>query len=196
MIIAYLEFIFTIFHSIVLSLVYSAILLIIILIIAKVSNVTFLSKIKIFKMKFWTSVAFIFFILCVSYRLSYSRDDGFGETVQVPIGYDQHVFCSDGVYVYFWPVEDNNGAFDIGNFILKGNKLCAEAPNDENSEKSDYAYIVYNIENRKTKSFNTVAEYSKYAQLNGMPLPNEFKDFAYYYKKFTAKPEWKKWLLP
>lgn len=196
MIIAYLEIILTIIHSIILSLVYSAILLIVILIISKISKAVFLSGIKTNKMKFWTSVAFVLFIVCISYRFSYRRDDGLGETVQVPIGYDQHVFCSDGVFVYFWPVEDSNGAFNIGHFVLKGNKLCAEAPNDENSEKADYAYIIYNIETRKIKSFDTVGEYSEYAQLESLPLPNEFKDFTYYYRKFTAKPEWKKWLLP
>lgn len=196
MIIAYFEFIITVIHAILLSLLYSAILLVLILIVAKISKTAFLSGIKNHKMKFWMSVAFVLFISLMCYRFSYGRDNGFGETVQVPVGYDQHVYCADDFMVYFYPVEDDlDNTFDIGSYTVKGNKLCAEVSHEDSSESPEYDYVVYNLETRKSIPFDTIEAYTEYAQSNGLPLPNQFKEFVYYYRKFSARPEWKKWLL-
>ena len=147
-------------------------------------------------MKLWKSAAFLLFISLMCYRFSYGRDNGFGETVQVPVGYNQHVFCADGQMVYFYPVEDDLvNTFDIGNYTLKGNMLCAEVSHEYSSVGPDYDYVVYDLETRKSIPFDT-EKYTEYAQLNGLPLPNQFKDFIYYYRKFTARPQWQKWLLP
>lgn len=197
MIVAYIEFIITVIHTVILALVYSAILLAVLLILANVSKAGFLSGIKKHKKTFWTAVAFIFFIGLISYRFSYNRDNGFGETVQVPIGYEHHVFCSDGSFVYFYPVDDGlDNPFYIGNYSLKENKLCAEVSHKESSYSPNYDYTVYNMKTRKIQPFATTKEYSQYALSNSLPLPDEFREFPYYYKKFSARPEWQKWLLP
>lgn len=197
MILGYIEFIIKLIHIIILSTIYSAILLILLLLAVKVLKSSLTLGIKNQKFKLWISIAFILFIMLSSYRFSYGRDDGFGETLQVPVGYGQHVFLADDQFVYFYPVEDDiSNTFDIGNFIVKGNKLCAEVSHEYSSVTPEHDYIVFNLETRKIILFDSIAKYTEYAKSNGLPLSDKFRNFAYHYKKFIAKPEWKKWLLP
>ncbi|MFD2603020.1 hypothetical protein [Flavobacterium suzhouense] len=197
MIVACLEFIITVIHSVLLALVYSAVVLSIVLIVNKFSKAGFLSVVNKNKIKFWTSVAFVLFIVLMCYRFSYGRDNGFGETVQVPVGYDQHVYCADGFMVYFYPVKDNiSNSLRINNYAVKGNQLCAVVSHEDSSESPKYDYVVYNLESGKSKPVKTVSEYTEYAKQNDLPLPNQFRSFAYYYRKFSARPQWQKWLLP
>lgn len=195
MIIAYFELIITVIHAVLLSLLYSAILLLLILIVAKISKTAFLSGIKNHKMKLWKSAAFVLFIFLMCYRFSYGRDNGLGETLQVPIGYEQHVYCADDQFVYFYPADDSySDTFNIGKYAVKGNVLCAEVKH-ESYDNPEYDYVVFNLETRKNLPFKAITEYSGYAQANDLPMPNEFKDFVYYYRKFSARSQWEKWLL-
>ncbi|WP_417357339.1 hypothetical protein [Flavobacterium sp.] len=197
MIIAYFELIVTLIHCLLLSLLYSGVLLLVILLIAKTTNFSFISGITSRKLPFWFSCIPILFVILVLYRFSYERDNGLGETVMVPIGYKQHVFCSDGGMVYFYPNPDayDSEDFDIGKFTVSQNKLCAEVIRDY-SNSPDYDFIVYNLEKKTSIPLNTIDDYTQYAQANNLPLTDEFKAFSYHYKKFTIRPKWRIWLLP
>ena len=197
MIIAYFELIVTLIHCLLLSLLYSGVLLLVVLLIAKTTKLSFISGVIARKLYFWCFCIPILFVMLILYRFSYERDNGLGETVMVPIGYGQRVFYSDGGMVYFYPNPDayDPEDFDIGKFTVSQNKLCAEVIRDY-SHSPDYNFIVYDLEKKAGIPLSTFNDYTQYAQVNNLPLPKEFNDFSYHYKKITTKPKWKVWLLP
>lgn len=197
MIVAYFELIATLIHCLLLSLLYSGILFFVVLLIAKMTRLSFVLGITTRKLYFWCFCIPILFVTLILYRFSYERDSGLGETVMIPVGYKQHVFCSDGGMVYFYPNPDayDHEDIDIGKFTVSQNKLCAEViRNYYNSP--DYDFVVYDLEEKTSTPLSTIKDYTQYAQVNNLPLPEDFNDFSYHYKKFTTKPKWKVWLLP
>ena len=196
MIVAYIDLIVLILKAIVLSAVYSLVILMLIIIFFKKSH--WLGKRK-YRFAIWSFLSLAFFIKLLDYRFSYWEDKGLGEHLIIPIGYDQKIENDDLEFTYFFPnltkIDPNEDEIKINKFAIENDNLCAEISHDS-SENSMPDFIVYNLRNKISKEFKNEAKYIEFAKQNNMPLPIEFTDFStQYLQHIQNRSKWKKWFL-
>jgi hypothetical protein len=194
------ELVFRIVKIILLSSVYAGVILFIIYLISKKTQNSWLLNRMLHKFKNWLLLHFIISIFLFFYSFSYWQDTGLGEAPSLPIGYGQRIYSPDFAWTDFYPdlnkTELNKDELQIGNFIIKDNKLCAEVSHQQ-SNSPTFDFIVCDLPSKTNKTFLTESEYTEYAKQNGLPLKNEFYDFKTHLQQYyNRKPKWKKWLLP
>lgn len=200
MILAWIELIVMFFKAVILSGIYSSIILLLLFLIYRVFGFSFLERVVPFGIPLFVLFGFIIFISLFNYRFSYWEDTGMGETLQVPIGYKQYVYNADGAMTYFDLEPDKEEYLQqdhllIEKYYMSNKTLCAELSH-EFSDHPDFKYMIYNIETKVVNQFANAAEYDTYAVKNQLPRSRCFYDFADHYNNYLLKkPEWKKWLL-
>jgi len=200
MILQWFDFIALIIQVVILSTIYSSIILLILLFVSKRTKNIWLLKRMNYKLRNWLLLHLIISIFLFNYSFSYWQDTGLGENPSLPIGYGQRIYSPDFASTNFFPdldnTEQNKDELVIGNFIIKDNILCAEISH-QYSNSPIYDFIVCDLANRKSETFLTETDYNEHAKTMGLPKKNEFYDFKKHFKEyFDNQPTWRKWLLP
>ena len=197
---AIIELLLMIFRTIILSTIYSTIILLVLTIIAKYLDNSWIKKRLTRKFRFWLLTHFLISIILLGSSLLYFHDTGIGDNSILPIGYGQSIQNEDFVMTYFYPdlsrTDPNKDAIDIKNYIIANNKICAEVSH-ENTESPKYDFIVYDLPTKNLMTFDKEQEYKNYAERNNLPLKIEFYNFEKHYQEYISnKPFWKNWLIP
>lgn len=197
---AIIELILMIFRTIILSTIYSTIVLLILILIAKYTDNSWAKKRITRKLRFWLLTHFLISIVILSSSLLYFHDTGIGDNSIVPIGYGQSIQNEDFVMTYFYPdlirTDPNKDAIGITNYLISNNKICAEVSH-VNTESPNYDFLVYDLLTKQLITFDKEIEYTNYAQNNGLPLKKDFYNFEKHYREYISnKPLWKNWLIP
>lgn len=159
-----------------------------------------LLEIRNHKLVSWIGLHILLIIGLFSYAFSYWRDTGMGESPSLPIGYNQRIYSPDFAWTYFYPDPDktdpNEDELKIDSFVVIKNKLCASVSHAY-SDSPDFDFIVYDLSSATLQKFLNETDYRNYAQLNGLPMTESFKDFkTHHHLYINSRPKWKRWLLP
>ncbi len=200
MIMQWIDLVAKMIKIIFLAAVYSNLILFIFYIISRKTNNQWLKVRMNHKIRNWLFLHFLISVSFLIYSFSYWQDTGLGEAPSLPIGYEQRIYSPDFAWTEFYPdlskTELNKDELQIGNFIIKDNKLCAEVIHQE-ADSPNYDFIVCDLPNKTKRTFLTELEYTEYAKQNGLPMKSNFFDFKTHLQQFyDRKPKWKKWLLP
>lgn len=192
---AILELLFIILKTVVLSTIYIAIVVFILLlsnIIKKQQGITIILKRKI---RFWLVLHFMISVGLFAFRFTYWQDTGIGDHNSIPIGFGQNIENEDFENTYFQPSE-NATAIQIDNYTIYTNKLCAEVNHDvSNSPKFDY--ILYDLSRKQLKTFKNKEEYEVFAKQQNIPSSSDFYSFEKHFEVYLKqRPFWRKWLVP
>ena len=200
MILQWFDLLALIIRIILLSTIYSSIILLLLFLISKKAQNKWLVKRMDYKLRNWLFLHLIISVFLVYYSFSYWQNTGLGENPSLPIGYSQRIYSPDFAWTDFYPdlqkTALNKDELQMGNFIIKDNILCAEVSH-QNTNSPNYDFIVCDLSSRKNETFLTEKDYNEYAKLKGLPKTIEFYDFKTHYNEyFDNQPKWKKWLLP
>ena len=131
---AIFELLLMIFRTIILSTIYSTIILLLIILIAKYSGNNWANKKVKRKFRFWLTTHFTVSVFLLSGSFFYFHDTGIGDNSIVPIGFGQSIQSEDFQTTYFYPdltkTDPNKDAIDITNYIIAENKICAEVSHE------------------------------------------------------------------
>ena len=183
-----------------LSSVYTTIIFIALYLISKKTKSNWLEN-RIKRMfRNWLFLHFIISFGLFAFAFSYWQDIGLGDNPQLPIGYGQVIYNPDFAWTDFYPYleknQPNKDELQIGNFIVKNKRLCAEVSH-KNSNSPTFDFIVCDLPTKTNKTFDTEEDYIEYANKNDLPLRNQFYSFGKHYDEYFAnRPKWHKWLLP
>src|SRR5688572_13816725 len=124
------EFFLIITKIILLSTVYATIVLLLVYLLSKTTDIQWTKRRMTKKLKFWLFAHFFISVLLLIIAFSYWQDTGIGDNSKIPIGYGQTIQSEDFAWTYFYPdldkTEPNSDELEIGNYIIRGDKLCAE----------------------------------------------------------------------
>lgn len=201
MFIALFDYLILFFKITLLSFLYTAVLILLLHLIAINVKSEWLNRQLGFSYRNWLLTPFLICIALFVYANSYWQDTGAGEWPLLPVGYGQHIYCPDYQQAFFFPDLNDNELnkekeIPIENFLVSKQFLCAEGADNINGSK-DFEYIVFNLSNSQAELFSNRSHYNKYAKLNKLPAANELKDFrSNLYDFLNKKSSWQKWLLP
>lgn len=195
------ELLLIIINIIVLSTVYATLLLLIVFILSRTTNIQWAKRILTKKIRFWLFTHFIISVLLFITAFLYWQDTGIGDNSKIPVGYGQTIQSEDFAWTYFYPdpdkTEPNQDEFIIGNYKIADPFLCAEVSHQYTNNNPSYDYIVYNLKNKSMQTFFSKEEYENYALKNSLPMTKDFYDFREHYHEYlNNRPKWKTWLLP
>lgn len=193
------ELFLVIVNIIVLSTIYSTLLLLIIFILSKTTNIQWTKR--VLKIRFWLLTHLIISVLLFVLSFSYWQDTGLGDNSKIPVGYGQTIHSEDFAWTYFYPdldkTEPNQDELIIGNYKIADHFLCAEVSHQYTNNSPSYDYIVYDLKNKSMQTFFSKEEYENYALKNSLPMTKDLYDFRQHYHEYLDnRPKWKTWLLP
>lgn len=193
-----LELLFLILKIVVLSTIYATLVLLVVFLLAKTTNLPWPKR--MLKLRFWLITHFAISVLLFVLSFSFWQDTGLGDNSKIPVGYGQTIQSEDFAWTYFFPdpdkTEPNQDELIIDNYKIADPFLCAEVSH-QNTNSPSYDYIVYDLKNKTMKTFYGKQEYLAYAASHSLPTPTEFYDFRKHYQQYVnSKPKWKQWLLP
>jgi len=197
---AIIELFIVIFKTIVLSTIYTTIILLILKLAGRNSENNFLKKLQKRKLRFWLLTHFLISVALFSFSFTYWQDTGLGDNSKIPIGYGQTIQNEDFEWTYFYPdltkTEPNKDEFVILDYVIESDKICAEVSH-ENTISPKYDYIVYDLKTKTLTTIKTEDEYLEYARKNNLPLNSTFYNFEkHFYEFLNARPFWNRWLVP
>lgn len=197
MIIAFIELFFIIFKTIVLSTIYSTIVLLALIIFRKNKWINNILKHKLI---FWLITHFIVSVGLFLFSFTYWQYTGLGDNSRIPIGYGQTIQSEEFEWTYFYPdlnkTEPNKDELIITNYIIFENKICAEVSH-ENTISPEFDFIVYDLLTKKIKTFRNEKEYTEFANKNVLPNKDKFYNFEKHFEEYlTNRPFWKIWMVP
>lgn len=197
---AILELLLILFKTVILSTVYATVILLLILLLFKITDIQWTKRLVRKKLRFWLLTHFITSIILLFLTFTYSQDTGLGDNSRIPVGYGHTIQSEDFAWTYFYPdpekIEPNQDELIIEDFQLADPFLCAKVSH-QNTVSPNYDYIVYDMKLKSLKTFDSEEEYENYAAEHSLPSTNEFYDFQkHYYEYLNSKPKWKTWLLP
>src|SRR5436190_21231484 len=127
---AIIELIIIIIKTIVLSTIYSTIILLFLMLTAKLTDNIWLKNLVRWKFRFWLLTHFVISVGLFFFSFTYGQDTGIGDNSRIPIGYGQTIQNEDFQWTYFYPdlnkTEPNKDELVITNYIITDNKICAE----------------------------------------------------------------------
>ena len=197
---AIIELIIIIFKTIVLSTIYSTIILLGLILLGKYTENNWIKKMLTQKLKFWLLTHFLISIGLFFFSFTYSQDTGLGDNSIIPIGFGQTIQSEDFQWTYFYPdltkTESNKDELIILNYIINSDKICAEVSH-ENTISPKYDFIVFDLPTQVLTTFDNEIQYEKYAIKNGLPLRAKFYSFEKHFQEYLDdRPFWKTWLIP
>ena len=197
---AILELLLVIIKTIILSTIYTTILLLGLMLIARNKENSILQKLLNRKLRFWLLSHFVISVGLIFFSFTYSQDTGLGDNSRIPIGFGHTIQNEDFQWTYFYPdltkTEPNKDELIILNYKIINNKICAEVSH-ENTNSLNFDFIVFDLPTQTLKTFKNEIDYNKYADENHLPFKTEFNDFETHFKKYLIdRPFWKTWLIP
>jgi hypothetical protein len=197
---AIIELLFLILKTIVLSTIYSSIILLTLILFFRIKDSSILLYILNQKLKFWLGTHFIISLGLFIFSFTYSQDTGLGDNSKIPIGFGQSIHNEDFQWTYFFPdlskTEQNKDELEILNFKIVSNKICAEVSH-ENTLSPNFDFVVFDLPTQTLKTFRDEVEYNTYANTNNLPLKREFINFETQLKEYLEnRPFWRTWLIP
>jgi len=200
MLMQWIDLFAVILRTVILSAVYASLVLLIVYLISRTTQSQWLKNRMEHKIRNWLLLHFMFSVFLFLYSFSYWQDTGLGESPSIPIGYEQRIYCPDFAVTHFYPdlnkTESNRDELHIDNFIIANNILCARVSN-QYTNSPEYDFIVCDLPGRTNKTFATEADYTAYANRNGLPLSSYFYGFEKHFSEYFEKQAWwRKWLIP
>ena len=197
---AWIELFLIALKTILLSTIYSTLVLLSLIAISATFKNDWLRRITKRKLRFWLSIHFIISFGLFGFSFTYWQNTGLGDNSIIPIGYGQTIQNEDFESTYFYPdlrkTEPNRDELNIGDYKVFDNKICAEVSH-QNMESLTFDYIIYDLPSKKLMTFKSEEEYRKFAQQNGLPTKKDFHDFNAHFAQYLKKRTlWKKWLVP
>ena len=176
------------------TLLYAAITLAILVLLANFNRFTFLNTIKHQKFKSFINICGAYFVILGIYSFVHFGEKGEGDYYLIPISKDYAVKNIDGADTYF---EENQNDYGrqayLKKFIIKDGKLCSSFTGF-NSPNCKDCYFVFDSQTKKQYEFHSTSEYLNFASQNNLPTPDKFKDFSTNYDNYWSAR--KNWLLP
>lgn len=196
----WLDFFARIIKIIILSTAYTTLIFSFLVFVFKKTENKWLKNRMKHKIKNWLLVHFLISLGLFAFSMSYWQYTGLGEAPQLPIGYGQTIYSPDFEWTEFYPdlekTELNKNAFQIGNFKIKDNFLCAEVSH-HNNDTSNVDFIVYDLSKKTFLTFSNEIGYTVFAQKSNLPIKSQLYDFKKHFQEyFDNKPKWQKWILP
>jgi len=168
------HFIYSLVKIAALAIIYATLILLTVRLIARLGPNGSIDKLTKDKFKFWKSTSYILAAGLFIYSFTYWGDHGLGDSSLIPVGQGQTIHNGDGSFTYFYTADNNQR--HIYNYSIKDGQVCAE--------QDDNRYLVYSLETKELKEFNSKSEYEDYAKTNRLPTTDEFKDFIKHYRDY------------
>ena len=168
---AIIELLLIIFQTLILSTVFTTVLLLIVFVLLKtLTNNLWTKRVLKKKISFWLVTHFIISVLLLVLSFSYSQDTGIGDNSKISVGYGQTIQIEDFAWTYFFPdrdkTEPNQDELIIGKYKITDAFLCAEVSH-QNTNSPSYDYTVYDL---KIKSMQTLLREKDYVSLFAFSL--------------------------
>jgi hypothetical protein len=178
------HFVFELVKIGILSSVYAAVLLSIMILINKSTNRETILGLVENKRKFWKLSFGIIYAILFAFMFTYWGDHGLGDEAYIPIGHFKVVYQSDGNYNY---IENARGTqLNIKNFTFDNGHLYAETDDTINAKDK---YVAWNLLTDNWKFYSTQADLEIAVKKSII-----FQDFWICYKSYWNG--WRFWLLP
>jgi hypothetical protein len=168
------HFIFSLVKIAALATIYSTLILLTARLISRLGPNSPIDKLTRDKFKFWKSTSYVLAVGLFIYSFTYWGDHGLGDSSLIPVGHGQSIHNGDASFTYFYT--SDNEQRHIYNYAIKSGLVCAE--------QDDNRYLIYNLETKELKEFNSMKEYEDYAKANELPTTSEFKDFIEHYEDY------------
>jgi hypothetical protein len=173
-----LHFLFVVFKSCILALIYTPIIWLLWVLILKACK-----RYTGFKWYKLIAVYKIVGILLLVFSFTYYGNHGLGDDSRIPLGYGEAMRESD-TFAYFVP-KGKPEQINVQAFLVKGDNLCMSV---------DSGYKVYNLKTKAFVNFTDEPMYNMLAVAKDLPLSRHLKDFNSQYDEYWNG--WRFWLLP
>lgn len=174
--------------------VYSAVLILLIYVLAKITRWRPLVKRLRFRLILWPPAFLLCFFGLFFYAFSDTQDMGRGDYSRIPIGNGYEVSCIDGVWAYF---EDEKKPFSrqagLKTFAVEKGYLCASYEGFNRSDCKD-CFLVFDIEKEKMHLFSSTEDYHNFAGKHKLPMASALTSFDENYATYWRDKN--RWYLP
>ncbi|SEP04829.1 hypothetical protein [Mucilaginibacter sp. OK283] len=171
------HFIFELFKIAILSFIYSVLLGILHLIFLTAKGIN-----PVFGKQTFNRLFKIVYASLFVFSFTYYGNHGLGDADNIPLGYGETMEAGD-LLPYFCPKGKNQVA--VKNYLVRGDKLCAT---------TYYGVMVYNLNTKQLKDFNSDEQYNAYAENHDLPPTGQMLGFEQQYNEYWSG--WRFWVLP
>jgi hypothetical protein len=186
------HFIFQLIKIGILASVYSALLIVILIILSRNKSFEFLKNVKKEKKKFWLVFGLLISIGLFIYSFTYWGNHGLGDSARIPIGNFKEVGETNGINAYIEPENYPYGAMVVHSFVMADKHLTGKT--EVSPVDRPKPYFSWNLEKDKIVYFDSETEYNTFAKNHNLPKSAEFKTFRENYKQYWGGLKF--WLLP
>lgn len=162
---------------------YATFFLLLFKLIAKYDTEGWFALVTSKKRVFWFKTGFLASSFLFSF--SYWGNHGLGPHSRIPLGYDKEVARMD-----FMNTSDGP---DYATYAVKNEFVCGVERVIEAPDMNKKTYLIWNLKTNKVLTFYNLDNYTAYAKLNNLPLPNAFISFEEQYSNFWNG--WRFWFL-
>lgn len=171
------HFIFELFKIAILSIIYSVLLGVVHLVFLTAKGIK-----PVFNKRTFNRLFKIVYASLFVFSFTYYGNHGLGDEANIPLGYGETMQAGD-LLPYFYPKGKNQVA--VKNYLVRREKLCAT---------TDSGVLVYNLNTKQLKDFNSDEQYNAYAEDHDLPLTSQFLGFEQQYHDYWSG--WRFWVLP
>lgn len=175
--------------------VYSSLIIILLFVLAKYTENTFVQWTNRNKFLTWILLGFLLSIIFFINSFTYSNYAGLGDYYCIPIG-NKHVISSIDAMEESYIESNQEGIKNqifIGKFSISETKVCGEFLGNNNVNLKD-CYIVFDSETKQAREFLSKEEYSNFSRESKLPDISQFQDFGTNFNNYWNKN--KSWLVP
>ncbi|MEZ5148024.1 MAG: hypothetical protein R2759_13430 [Bacteroidales bacterium] len=141
--------------------------------------------------RFWFSTGAVISFALFVFMFTHWGNHGLGDSARLPLRNGQSIKQSDGVWTTF--TTKTYYQIRIYEFAADENYIYAHIDRSPTA-KLPGKYVIWNLETDHLTFFKSEDEYTDFAKVDNLPLPNEFKEFDFHYDLYWGG--WRFWLLP